>query len=139
MITVIVVYSVLNFIIQSVLQPTFVGDAAGRTTTMSFLSLIIWAYILGPIGAVMAIPASLLVAVPAAGPAVDGRTTPWRCPPKRRPAPGGTSCRSWSRTPPGRPAGHAHRRRAGSAPPRPVTPAPRGGPRSVGDRNTPRT
>ena len=60
MIAVIVVYCVLNFIIQSVLQPKFVGDAVGLTTTVSFLSLIVWAYILGPIGAILAIPASLL-------------------------------------------------------------------------------
>lgn len=60
-IAVIVVYCVLNFIIQSVLQPKFVGDAVGLTTTVSFLSLIVWAYILGPIGAILAIPASLLV------------------------------------------------------------------------------
>ena len=58
---VIAVYCVLNFIIQSVLQPKFVGDAVGLTTSMSFLSLIIWAYILGPLGAILAIPASLLV------------------------------------------------------------------------------
>src|SRR6476661_9424110 len=61
MIAVIVVYCVLNFIIQSVLQPKFVGDAVGLTTTVSFLSLIVWAYIMGPIGAILAIPASLLV------------------------------------------------------------------------------
>jgi AI-2 transport protein TqsA len=60
-IAVLVTYCVLNFIIQSVLQPKFVGDAVGLTTTMSFLSLIIWTYILGPIGAILAIPASLLV------------------------------------------------------------------------------
>jgi len=60
MITVIIVYCVLNFIIQSVLQPKFVGDAVGLTTTVSFLSLIVWAYLLGPIGAILAIPASLL-------------------------------------------------------------------------------
>ncbi len=58
-IAVIVVYCVLNFIIQSVLQPKFVGDAVGLTTTVSFLSLIVWAYVLGPIGAILAIPASL--------------------------------------------------------------------------------
>src|SRR6478609_6697969 len=61
MISVIVVYCVLNFIIQSVLQPKFVGDAVGLTTTMSFLSLILWAFLLGPLGAILAIPASLLV------------------------------------------------------------------------------
>jgi len=61
MIWVIVVYCVLNFVIQSVLQPKFVGDAVGLTTTMSFLSLIIWAFLLGPLGAILAIPASLLV------------------------------------------------------------------------------
>ncbi len=60
MIAVIVTYCVLNFVIQSVLQPKFVGDAVGLTTTVSFLSLIVWAFILGPIGAIMAIPASLL-------------------------------------------------------------------------------
>jgi AI-2 transport protein TqsA len=60
MITVIIVYCVLNFIIQSVLQPKFVGDAVGLTTTVSFLSLIVWAYLLGPLGAILAIPASLL-------------------------------------------------------------------------------
>lgn len=61
MIWVIVVYCVLNFVIQSVLQPKFVGDAVGLTTTMSFLSLILWAFLLGPLGAILAIPASLLV------------------------------------------------------------------------------
>jgi predicted PurR-regulated permease PerM len=44
-----------------VLQPKFVGDAVGLTTTMSFLSLILWAFLLGPLGAILAIPASLLV------------------------------------------------------------------------------
>ena len=60
MLIVIAVYCVLNFIIQSVLQPKFVGDAVGLTSTMSFLSLIVWGFILGPIGAILAVPASLL-------------------------------------------------------------------------------
>ena len=60
MIEVIVLYCVLNLIIQSVIQPKVVGDAVGLTTTMSFLSLIIWAYLLGPLGAILAVPASLL-------------------------------------------------------------------------------
>jgi AI-2 transport protein TqsA len=60
MIEVIVLYCVLNLIIQSVIQPKVVGDAVGLTTTMSFLSLIVWAYLLGPLGAILAVPASLL-------------------------------------------------------------------------------
>ena len=60
MVAVIVVYCVLNFIIQSVIQPKFVGDSVGLTTTVTFLSLIFWAYVLGPIGAILAVPATLL-------------------------------------------------------------------------------
>ena len=58
---VIVAYSVVNFIIQSIIQPKVVGDAVGLSTTLTFLSLIFWAWILGPVGAVLAIPLSLLV------------------------------------------------------------------------------
>jgi AI-2 transport protein TqsA len=61
MIAVIAVYCIVNFTIQSVLQPKFVGDAVGLTTTMSFLSLIIWTVVLGPLGAILAIPVGLLV------------------------------------------------------------------------------
>ena len=37
---VIVAYSVINFMIQSLLQPKFVGDAVGLSVTLTFLSLI---------------------------------------------------------------------------------------------------
>ena len=60
MIAVIAVYTVLNVLIQSVLQPKFVGDAVGLTTTVSFLSLIVWAFVLGPLGAILAVPMTLL-------------------------------------------------------------------------------
>jgi predicted PurR-regulated permease PerM len=38
-----------------------VGDKVGLSTTLTFLSLIVWAWILGPLGALLAIPLSLLV------------------------------------------------------------------------------
>ena len=60
MTTVIVLYCVVNFVIQSVIQPKIVGDAVGLSATMSFLSLVVWAWILGPLGALLAIPLSLL-------------------------------------------------------------------------------
>ncbi|MFC9787685.1 AI-2E family transporter [Rhodococcus sp. NPDC127528] len=61
MIWVIVVYSVINVIIQSVIQPKFVGDAVGLSVTLTFLALVFWGWVLGPLGALLAIPMTLLV------------------------------------------------------------------------------
>jgi predicted PurR-regulated permease PerM len=61
MIAVIVVYSVVNFIIQSVIQPKVVGEAVGLSSTFTFLSLVLWAWALGPLGALLAVPVSLVV------------------------------------------------------------------------------
>ncbi|GAA4941709.1 AI-2E family transporter [Actinoplanes utahensis] len=60
MLWVIAVYCVVNFIIQSVIQPKIVGDAVGLSATVSFLSLIFWAWVLGALGALLAIPLTLL-------------------------------------------------------------------------------
>jgi AI-2 transport protein TqsA len=60
-IIVIAVYSVLNFVIQTIIQPRVVGVTVGLSATLSFLSLIVWATILGASGAFLAIPMSLLV------------------------------------------------------------------------------
>ncbi|MCU7730433.1 AI-2E family transporter [Actinoplanes sp. KI2] len=60
MIWVIVVYCAINFVIQSIIQPKVVGEAVGLSATMSFLSLIFWGWVLGPLGALLAIPLSLL-------------------------------------------------------------------------------
>jgi AI-2 transport protein TqsA len=61
MIAVIVVYCVINLILQSGIQPKFVGDAVGLSTSITFLSLVFWAFLLGPLGALLAIPLTLLV------------------------------------------------------------------------------
>ena len=57
---VVIAYSIINFIIQSIIQPKVVGDAVGLTASLTFISLVFWAWILGPLGAVLAIPLSLL-------------------------------------------------------------------------------
>ncbi|BDE57442.1 AI-2E family transporter [Prescottella equi] len=61
MVWVIVVYCVINFVIQSIIQPKFVGDAVGMSVTVTFLALVFWAWVLGPLGALLAIPMTLLV------------------------------------------------------------------------------
>lgn len=58
---VIAVYSVANFVLQSVIQPVFVGDAVGLSVTLSFLSVIVWTWVLGPMGALLAVPLTLFV------------------------------------------------------------------------------
>jgi predicted PurR-regulated permease PerM len=58
---VIAAYALANFILQSVVQPVFVGDAVGLSVTLSFLSVIVWTVVLGPMGAVLAIPLTLFV------------------------------------------------------------------------------
>ncbi|WP_307848548.1 AI-2E family transporter [Microbispora oryzae] len=60
MLLVIAAYIAINVVIQSFIQPKFLGDAVGLSTTATFLSLIIWAWVLGPLGALLAIPLSLL-------------------------------------------------------------------------------
>jgi predicted PurR-regulated permease PerM len=58
---VIVVYGTINFVLQSLVQPRYVGDAVGLSTVLTFVSLVFWAWVLGPLGALLAVPATLLV------------------------------------------------------------------------------
>jgi predicted PurR-regulated permease PerM len=57
---VIVVYCVLNVIVQSVIQPRFVGDSVGLSITVTFVALLFWAWLIGGLGAILAIPLTLL-------------------------------------------------------------------------------
>ncbi|MEV0759044.1 AI-2E family transporter [Nocardia sp. NPDC050435] len=61
MLWVIVFYCVVNFVIQSVIQPKFVGDAVGLSVTVTFLALIFWSWVLGALGALLALPLTLLL------------------------------------------------------------------------------
>jgi predicted PurR-regulated permease PerM len=61
MLLVIAVYCVLNFVIQSLVQPYFIGDSVGLAMTTTFVALVFWAWLLGPLGALLAIPLTLLV------------------------------------------------------------------------------
>jgi AI-2 transport protein TqsA len=59
MISVLVVYSVLNVVIQSIIQPKIVGDTVGLSATLTMISLVFWAYTLGAVGALLAVPLTL--------------------------------------------------------------------------------
>ncbi|WP_337061322.1 AI-2E family transporter [Kineococcus sp. G2] len=58
---VVVLYTVVNVTIQGLLQPKIVGNAVGLSATLTFLSVIFWGWALGSLGAILAVPLSLLV------------------------------------------------------------------------------
>src|SRR6185312_6390527 len=53
-------YGVINSLIQSIIQPKFVAGSVNLNMTLTFLSVIFWSALLGPLGALMAVPLSLL-------------------------------------------------------------------------------
>ena len=59
-IAVIIVYGIINAVVQSVIQPRVVGHAVSLSQTITFFSVLFWAVIIGPIGAILAIPLTLL-------------------------------------------------------------------------------
>jgi len=58
---VIVVYLVINFIIQTLIQPRVVGESVGVMTTVSFISLLLWGFVLGGVGTLIALPMTLFL------------------------------------------------------------------------------
>ncbi|WP_239520434.1 AI-2E family transporter [Blastococcus saxobsidens] len=60
-VAILVVYSLLNFVVQTLIQPRFVGDSVGLSMTVTFIALLFWSWVLGALGALLAIPLTLLV------------------------------------------------------------------------------
>ena len=77
MLSVIVLYSLVNVVIQSFIQPRYVGETVGLSTSLTFLSLVFWTWILGPVGALLAVPMSLFFRAVLVEADPDGR---WRLP-----------------------------------------------------------
>jgi predicted PurR-regulated permease PerM len=60
LIGVIAAYSVVNVVLQVLVQPKFVSDAVDLSLTLSFVSVIFWTFVIGPLGAILSIPLTLL-------------------------------------------------------------------------------
>jgi AI-2 transport protein TqsA len=60
-VAIIVIYGLINAVVQSVVQPKVVGNAVALSQTLTFFSVLFWAVVLGPIGAILAVPLTLLV------------------------------------------------------------------------------
>ncbi len=59
----IVVYSLINNVIENFVSPKFVGEELGISALFIFLSLIFWTWVLGAAGAILAVPLTLLVKI----------------------------------------------------------------------------
>ncbi|MBO9554353.1 AI-2E family transporter [Cellulomonas sp.] len=57
---VVAVYSIVNVVLQVLVQPKFVADAVNITLTLSFASVVFWTFVIGPLGAILAVPLTLL-------------------------------------------------------------------------------
>lgn len=60
-VAIVIVYGVINLVVQSIVQPRIVGNAVALSQTITFVSVLFWAVIIGPVGAVLAVPLTLLV------------------------------------------------------------------------------
>lgn len=58
---VVIGYIVINFVLQTLIMPKFAGDAVGLNITMTFVSLVFWSIVIGPLGALLAVPLTLFV------------------------------------------------------------------------------
>jgi predicted PurR-regulated permease PerM len=61
LLSVVLVYSVLNVTIQTFIQPRIVGNSVGLSAEITFLSLVVWTFLLGALGALLAVPMTLLL------------------------------------------------------------------------------
>lgn len=59
LLAVVVGYVVISFVLQTVIMPKFMGDAVGLNVTTTFLSLVFWSIVVGPLGALLAVPLTL--------------------------------------------------------------------------------
>ena len=54
-----VLFTVVNFVLTSVIQPKYVGDAVGISVSLTLVALVFWGWLLGTVGAVLAVPLTL--------------------------------------------------------------------------------
>jgi len=52
-------YIVMNFVVDNVVKPRFVGESLDLSPAVVVLSLVFWGWLLGPVGALLAVPLSI--------------------------------------------------------------------------------
>ena len=54
-------YLVIHAVIYNIIKPLFIEKDVNISVAVTFLSLIVWAWVLGPIGAILAVPMTIIV------------------------------------------------------------------------------
>jgi predicted PurR-regulated permease PerM len=60
-IIVVVGFIIINAIVENIIKPKYMGEELNLSLSIIFISLIVWSWILGPIGAILAIPLTISV------------------------------------------------------------------------------
>ena len=55
------IYTVVNFIVDSVLKPRFMAEGLDLSPLVVIVALVFWSWVLGPIGAIMAVPITMVL------------------------------------------------------------------------------
>jgi predicted PurR-regulated permease PerM len=61
-------YQLINTLLDNIIGPRYIGRQLRISALLSFLSVIFWAWVLGPTGAILAVPLTVLIQQLAFGP-----------------------------------------------------------------------
>jgi len=70
-------YCVINVVLQTLVQPRFISSAVSLSLTLTFASVVLWTFVVGPIGAILAVPLTLFVRMLLLGLDSDARFGRW--------------------------------------------------------------
>ena len=70
-------YCLINVALQTFIQPRFVGHAVDLSQTLTFGSVVFWTVVIGPLGAILAVPLTLAARAALIRPESDGAWARW--------------------------------------------------------------